>query len=128
MNKDVAIIGGSAAGLFTAHLLARSGVQVRVFEAAKRIDPPPRTLIVTSRVPDLIGSLCDGAVVNKISRFELFADGKVASIPLQHPDLVIERSKLIRKLASKAEASGAKILTGRAFLNLKPSGNRLNFT
>jgi len=128
MTKDVAIIGGSAAGFFTAHLLAREGVHVRVFEAKESLRPSPRTLIVTSYTPKLIGSLCESAVVNTIRRFELFADGRVATITLKRPDLVIERSKLIQGLAERAEGSGAKVLTGHRFLCSKPNGKTLTFT
>ncbi|MCG7854184.1 MAG: NAD(P)/FAD-dependent oxidoreductase [Methanosarcinaceae archaeon] len=128
MNRSVAIIGGSTAGLFTASLLAHQGLHVKVFEATESIDPSPRTLIVTSRMPDLIGSLCESAVVNKIYRFELFADGKVATIPLRYPDLVIERSKLLQSLARQAEESGAKILNGHRFLNVKQNGKGLTLT
>jgi flavin-dependent dehydrogenase len=128
MTKDVAIIGGSAAGFFTAYLLARKGVDVRVFEAEDPLNPSPRTLIVTSYMPKMIGSLCESAVVNTIRRFELFADGRVATISLQRPDLVIERSKLVQGLAERAEASGTKILAGHLFLRLKPNGKILTFT
>jgi digeranylgeranylglycerophospholipid reductase len=128
MMKDVAIIGGSAAGFFTAYLLARKGVNVRVFEAEDPFNPSPRTLIVTSYMPKLIGSLCESAVVNTIRRFELFADGRVATISLQRPDLVIERLKLIQGLAERVEASGAQVLGGHHFLRLKPNGKRLAFT
>ena len=128
MMKDVAIIGGSAAGFLTAYLLARKGVNVRVFEAEDPFNPAPRTLIVTSYMPKLIGSLCESAVVNTIRRFELFADGRVATISLQRPDLVIERLKLIQGLAERVEASGAQVLGGHHFLRLKPNGKRLAFT
>ena len=128
MSKDVAIIGASTAGLFAAHLLASRGQNVRIFEAEERIDPAPRTLIVTNRFRHLTGPLSDEVVINKIFRFELFADGKVASFDLRNPDLVIERSKLIQALADKAEASGAQVLTNHRFLNFKPNGTRLTFT
>jgi flavin-dependent dehydrogenase len=128
MNKDVAIIGGSTSGLFTAFLLARHGAGVRVFEAAERIDPAPRTLIVTDYLRRALGRPCDDLVMNRIRRFELFADGRVCSIPLQRPDLVIERSRLTQCLVEKAEARGAEILTGRKFLDLEPNGKRLKFT
>ena len=128
MRKDVAIIGGSAAGFFTAYLLAQQDQKVRVFEASERIDPSPRTLIVTNHMRHVLGKLYHGTVINKIRRFELFADGRVAMIPLRQPDLVIERSKLIQRLASHAEACGAKILTGYRFLGLEPNNKGLTFT
>ena len=128
MINDVAIIGGSAAGFFAASQLAHQGLHVRVFEATESIDPSPRTLIVTSSMPDLIGSLCESVMLNKIGRFELFADGRVATISLRRPDLVIDRSRLIQRLAEQAEECGAKILTGHRFLDLKPNGKKLTFT
>ena len=128
MKKDVSIIGGSAAGFFTAHLLADQGLPVRVFEAADRIDPPHRTLIVTKHLHDLLGSLGESTVINQIHRYELFTDGRVATISLRQPDLVCQRNELIRKLAEKAEATGAQIFTGRRFLSLKPDGERVKFT
>ena len=128
MSKDVAIIGGSAAGFFTASLLAKQGIDVRVFEASDRIEPLKRTLIVTDYIRDILGSLCDDIVFNRIRHFELFADGRVGTISLRRPDLVIERARLIRRLAEEAEKKGAKILTSRRFMDLKPDGKRLGFT
>jgi len=128
MSKNVAIIGGSSAGLYAAHLLASRGQNVRVFEAEERINPALRTLIVTDQFRHLTGALSEEVVVNKIFRFELFADGKAASFDLRQPDLVIERSKLIHALAVRAEESGAQILTNQRFLNFKPNGTRLTFT
>jgi len=127
MIKDVAIIGASTAGLLTAKLLAEQGLNVKVYEGADHIDPTSRTLIVTSHLPNLIGTLYQSALVNRIHRFELFADGRVAKISLRQPDLVIERSKLLHELAAQARDSGAKIFTGQRFLNLKPNGKRLAF-
>ncbi len=128
MTKDIAIIGGSTAGFFTAHLLARKGCKVRVYEREEDVRLSPRTLIVTSYMRDLMGSLSESSVINEIRRFELFANGRVAVISLKRPDLVIERSKLIQRLAVKAEANGAKVLTGHRFLGLKPNGKNMNFT
>ena len=127
MTKNVAIIGASTAGLLTAKMLAEQGLNVKVFEAAERIDPSPRSLIVTGHLPKVTGPLYQSALVNKIHRFELFTDGRVAKISLRQPDLIIERSKLLHELASQAEESGAKIFTDQRFLNLKPNGKRLAF-
>ena len=125
-NPDhIAVVGGSAAGLFAAHQLARHGRDVSVFESEAELDPAPRTLIVTSRMRDVLGDLGDGAVVNTIRRFELFTDGRAATVSLQNPDLVIERATLIRRLAEQARAAGARLLTGRRFRALRPDGDRL---
>jgi flavin-dependent dehydrogenase len=124
---DVAVIGGSAAGFLTAFLLARGGRSVQVVERASGIDTAPRTLIVTSRMADMLGDLGDKAVVNRIYRFELCADGRVATVTLRQPDLVVERSILIRTLAEHAEAAGAEIVLGRQLVQIAPNGHGLTF-
>src|SRR5579864_1772100 len=90
----VAVVGGSSAGWFTASLLAREGVPVRVFEQSDSLSPADRTLIVTRRMTDLLGEAGKSCVVNEIRKFELFTDGRAATISLNQPDLIIERSKL----------------------------------
>jgi flavin-dependent dehydrogenase len=72
MPKDVAIIGASTAGLLTAKKLADHGMDVKVFEASKQIDPTPRSLIVTGHLPKLLGPLYQNSLVNVIRRFELY--------------------------------------------------------
>ncbi len=122
---DVAIIGGSAAGFFTSTLLAKQGVPVRVFERGETLDPAIRTLIVTQRMRSLLGRAAEGSIVNEIRRFELFTDGRVATVPLKHPDLIIERRTLIQNLADEARNAGAKVELGRRFHSLQPNGRGL---
>jgi flavin-dependent dehydrogenase len=95
---------------------------VKVYEGTDQFDPTARTLIVTHRIQDILGALGRQAVVNEIRRFELYTDGRVGTVPLRSPDLVIERSTLIRALAERAESSGAQILLGRRFQDVKPDG------
>ncbi|MDE3137686.1 MAG: NAD(P)/FAD-dependent oxidoreductase, partial [Acidobacteriota bacterium] len=116
--SSVAIIGGSAAGLYTAWLLSRGGRRVRVYERSERLEPSPRTLIVTSRMREILGSLGEPSVVNEIRRFEIYSDGRSAEFSLHQPDLIIERSTLIRQLAEQAGAAGAQLVLGRRFLGL----------
>ena len=126
LNSEIGVVGGSVAGLFTAHLLGQAGKRVRVFEGAENLDPKPRTLIVTHRLREILGQVGNSSVLNEIRRFELFTDGRVARISLRHPDLVIERSKLIRDLAAAAEGSGAQISFGRRFVSLEQKTGALN--
>jgi digeranylgeranylglycerophospholipid reductase len=114
----VAVIGGSAAGFYTAWLLSRGGRHVRVYERSERLEPSPRTLIVTCRMREILGSLGEPSVVNEIRRFEIYSDGRSAEFSLHQPDLIIERSTLIRQLADQAVAAGAQLVLGRRFLSL----------
>ncbi len=134
MQQDVApgypigIVGASAAGLFASLLLARAGRQVRLFERAQRLDPALRTLIVTDRAQHLLGPSSEKCDVNEIRRFELFTDGRAATIPLDTPDLVIERSRLIRALADETQSQGAQIEFGRRFAALEGKRDGIEMT
>jgi flavin-dependent dehydrogenase len=124
-SKSITVIGGSAAGLFTSSLLAQRGASVRVLERAETLEPEARTLIVTHRMRTLLGRAAEGSIVNEIRRFELFTDGRTATIALKDPDLIIERRMLIQGLAAEAERAGATIELGRRFHALHANGNGL---
>jgi len=124
-KESVAVVGGSAAGLFTASLLARQGILVRVFERIETLQPDERTLIVTDRMRALLGRAAQKSVVNEIRHFELFTDGRAATVTLKHPDLIIERRTLIQALAEEAQRAGASIELGRRFHALHPNGRGL---
>ncbi len=122
-DSPIAIVGGSAAGLFTALLLARGGRSVRIFERTEALEPAPRILIVTDRIRALLGPAAERSVVNEIRRFELFTDGRSASFHLNRPDLIIERRAVIQSLADEARRAGAQIELGRRFHALHPNGS-----
>jgi digeranylgeranylglycerophospholipid reductase len=123
--KKVAVVGGSAAGYFAASVLARNGMDVRVFERNEELDPLPRTLIVTHRMRNLLGPTGESSIVNEIRRFEIFTDGRFATVPLKHPDLIIERNTLIRSLAQQAQQAGANLEFGKRFHSLQPNSRGL---
>ena len=77
---------------------------------------------------DLLGPVGERSVVNQINRFELFTDGRAATIPLKQPDLIIERSQLIRGLARQAQECGARLELGRRFASLQAKGPGLELT
>lgn len=124
-SQDVAVVGGSAAGLFAASILARKGLSVRVFERIETLEPATRTLIVTARMRGLLGQAAERSIVNEIRRFELFTDGRAATITLNEPDLIIERRALIQALAEEAQRAGAALELGCRFQALHPNGRGL---
>ena len=125
IQGQVAVVGGSAAGFFTAYLLARRGVPVQVLERTETLEPVKRTLIVTHHMRNILGQAAGDSVVNEVRKFELFTDGRAAYIPLKQPDLIIERATLIRSLAERARSAGAKLLLGRRFLGLQSTNGGL---
>jgi flavin-dependent dehydrogenase len=125
-NEEIVIVGGSAAGLFTAATLARGGRAVRVLESKSDFEPDPRTLIVTDHFRSQVGASGGASILNEIRRFELFTDGRSAQIALSKPDLIIERSKLILGLAKEAQEAGAQVSFDSRFVSLSPNSRGLH--
>src|ERR1700693_6207704 len=125
-RDEILVIGGSAAGLYTAAELARGGRPVRVLESKPDFEPDPRTLIVTEHFLQQAGAPARASILNEIRRFELFTDGRSAQIALSRPDLIIERAKLIPALAQEAQAAGARVSFQSHFLGLSPNSQGLH--
>src|SRR5213594_1327539 len=124
-DREVIVVGGSAAGLFTAATVARGGRRVRVLESKPQFEPAPRTLIVTDHFRHQMGAAACKSIINEIRRFELFTDGRSAQIALNKPDLIIERSRLISALAREAEQAGATLSFDTRFLGIGPNARGL---
>jgi digeranylgeranylglycerophospholipid reductase len=124
-NTDVVVVGGSAAGLFTAARVARGGRRVCVLESKPQCEPAARTLIVTDHFRSQMGASAQESIVNEIRRFELFTDGRSAQVALSKPDLIIERARLTSALAREAQQAGANVSFDTRFLGLAANGNGL---
>ncbi len=124
-SREVIVVGGSAAGLFTAASVARGGRPVRLLESKPQLEPAHRTLIVTNQFSSQLGASAQESIVNEIHRFELFTDGRSAQIALKKPDLIIERSRLITALARDAQFAGASLSFDTRFLGIGPNKHGL---
>jgi digeranylgeranylglycerophospholipid reductase len=125
-KREIVVVGGSAAGLYTAACVAQGGRAVRVLESRPTLDPTPRTLIVTDHFRRQVDGAAGASILNEIRRFELFTNGRSATVSLKRPDLIIERSRLIRALAEEAEDAGARFEYDTRFLGLAPNGSGLH--
>jgi flavin-dependent dehydrogenase len=127
-SSEVDIIGGSAAGLFAAYLLARGGKRVRLLDSNNVLHAPQRTLITTGHLTEVLGFDPSTAVVNRIRQIELFSPHSSARIRMDRPDLVVERAEIMRLLARKAAEEGVEILSGYKFLDLSPAEDGLRYS
>ena len=121
----IIVIGASISGLFTAYLLAKEGVEVEVYERTNTPGWPPRTLIVTSEIENVLHFLPEEAIVNELRYIELFSRSKSARLELSSPDLVIERERLVKFLARMAEDAGAKIKVLHQFEGFAQFGKKV---
>ena len=126
--SEINIIGGSAAGLFAAYLLAREGKEVRLFDANDVMHVHSRTLITTPRLTDVLGFYPKEAVVNEINRIDLYSPNRSVSIPMKEPDLVVERSAVMRMLARLATQAGVEIRGHCKFQALTESSGGVEVT
>ena len=118
---DVVVVGASGAGLFAAEHLARAGRSVVVLERRGQIGELKRTWIVTSHVEKLLGRLPSGVAVHKTDEMELWAGDAVDRVRLDPPDLIIQRSALLRYLTDRAQSAGAEIRLGLDVQNIGSS-------
>jgi flavin-dependent dehydrogenase len=124
--SEIVVVGGSAAGLYTAVKVAQGGRRVRVLESRPSLDPAPRTLIVTNHFRRQVNGAAETSVRNEIRKFELYTNGRSATVALKDPDLIIERSQLIRALAEEAQQAGAQFEYDTRFLGLSPNSRGLH--
>lgn len=124
-EHPVIIIGASGAGLYTAYLLAQQKLPVRIYEAGPRLDPEPRSLIVTPEFTRALAPLAGiydaapaGVICNRIGQMALFSPARQVRVTLAQPDLVVERRGLIELLAAAAQAAGAELCLGHRFVGL----------
>jgi len=85
---------------------------VRVFEAQVPFRPAERTLIVTPAWRQLLDFDPGEAVLNRVSAYELISARASARIPLQEPDLVIDRARFLQVLVRKVQEAGGEVLFG----------------
>ncbi len=72
-----------------------------------------------------ISPAAKSCILNEINRFELFTNGRSAQFSLRRPDLIIERSRLIRSLSEEAGEAGAQLDYDTRFLGLASNGTGL---
>ena len=125
-EREIVVVGGSAAGLYTAARVAHGGHPVRVLESLPALAPAPRTLIVTNHFRRQVNGAAGSSIRNEIRKFELYTNGHSATVPLREPDLIIERSRLIRALAEEARHAGAQFEYDTRFLGLSPNQRGLH--
>lgn len=121
----VTIIGASISGLFAAELLARGGVEVEVYDKENELGSPSRTLIVTNKLKEVLDSLPEEAILNRLRFIEVRCRATSTKLQLPFSDLVVERKDLVRLLARQAIEGGAKIILGHRFERLVDIGGKV---
>lgn len=121
----ITVIGASLSGLFLAYSLAKEGMEVEVYEKLNRLGWPPRTLIVTHKLKEVLEFDLEEAILNKIEYMEIFSKSKSVKLKLGQPDLVVERKKLVELLAHRAKEAGARIILNHQYESFFHLGDKI---
>lgn len=129
LTYDVAIIGASTSGLYAAELLASAGRRVGVFERRPNLEAARRTLIVTPGFQRVV-DVPEEAILHRLTYLDLRAGEQETRVELRDPDLIVERSFLIRHWAARAEKAGADLNLGMSLESIRgtESGAELLFS
>jgi flavin-dependent dehydrogenase len=124
----VIIIGASISGLYTATLLAKQGVDVEVYDKMNALGSPSRTLIVTSKINEVLDSVPEEMVLNQVKYLELFSKSRSARLELSCPDLIVERRRFVEFVARMAEEAGVRMILGHQFEGFAQFGKKVAVT
>jgi flavin-dependent dehydrogenase len=124
----VIIIGASISGLYTATLLANQGVEVEVYDRVDALGEPSRTLIVTGKINEVLDSVPEEMVLNRVKYVELFSKSRSARLELSSPDLIVERRRFLESFARMAEEAGAKLIFRHQFEGFSQFGRKVVVT
>ncbi len=123
----ITIIGAGPAGGFSAYLLAKSGMDVQVFEEHATIgEPVACTGVVTGDILSQRLHLPKELVVNKISKARIIAPNKEYVEVKMKNDIIIDRAGFDRHISRIAQDAGAKYFTNHRFESLEYSNNRVD--
>jgi flavin-dependent dehydrogenase len=124
----VIIIGASISGLYTATLLAKQGVDVEVYDRMNALGGPSRTLIVTGKINEVLDSVPEEMVLNKVKYLELFSKSRSARLELSCPDLIVERRRFVEFVSRMAEEAGVRMILGHRFEGFAQFGKKVVVT
>ncbi|HLD96981.1 MAG TPA: NAD(P)/FAD-dependent oxidoreductase [Candidatus Nanoarchaeia archaeon] len=125
----VTVIGAGPAGGFSAYLLAKAGMDVRVFEEHGTIgEPVACTGVITADVMAQRLQLPKELIVNRVAKARIFApNGQSVEIKLKN-DIIIDRAGFDRYVSGMAMEAGVKYFTSHRFESFEHSsesgGNR----
>ncbi len=113
----ITIIGGGAAGNYSAYLLAKQGFDVEVFEANNTVGLPVAcTGILTSHFETLIEPKKE-FIANEIEASRIFSpNDEHITINFKHPNKILHRHILDQHVAKMAMDEGAKYNTGHVYM------------
>lgn len=120
---QVVIQGASSTGLYAAWKLGSRGVPITLCERAPNWNRDSRTLIVTPDLWNFIPDYPQERVLHRIEGFLLIHGNTKLRVPLQEPDIIVDRHDLLFWLRRRVEHLGIPILYRHSVTAVHPSGS-----
>ncbi len=119
----ISIIGAGPVGCYLGAMLAKKGMDVRIFEEHSAIGNPVQcTGLITSEIARFV-KLDRGVVANTLGRVRIFSpNGNHAEIRLNNREIVVDRQRFDQQLADDATGAGAKLFLSHRFAGLDGKG------
>jgi flavin-dependent dehydrogenase len=127
MAKKIIIIGSSIAGSSLAYLLAKSGLDVCVYDSKKRKDIGKKLCanVVTNTFRKVLKNFnidYKQFVKTKYTEFNLFSRNNSVSFPVE--DYEIDRIKFVNLLIKEAEKEGARFYFETSFIDVQEEDSK----
>jgi geranylgeranyl reductase family protein len=106
---EIAIVGAGPAGLLSAYLLAKNGLNVKVYEEHKIIGKPIQcTGIVTRALEKKVIRIPEDVIVNRIRTARIHVGERTTELNID--DIVLDRAAFDNYILEMAEGEGVKIV------------------
>jgi len=130
-KNKIVIIGAGPIGCYLGSRLAKSGCNVEIYEAKKKIGEPVQcTGIITKEIEKILDSNIlyeKEIIINNIKQVEINhnikKNNKSAVIPID--DIIIDRTKFDQHLAKLAQINGAKIFLKHRVIRIDKTRNEV---
>jgi digeranylgeranylglycerophospholipid reductase len=124
---DAIVIGAGPAGCRTAELLARGGKKVLVIEEHAKIGEPVQcTGLISAKLLEIHPDLPKNIIQNRIIVAEFHAPNNTSfKLSPKDPAVVVDRAKLDRWLADKADKAGVEFKLKTQFRSFKETDDKI---
>jgi digeranylgeranylglycerophospholipid reductase len=111
---NIVIIGAGPIGCYAAHLLAKEGHSVNIYENHSQIGAPIQCTGILTSDFDEFGFPMDSFLVNTINKIEVYSPKQ--NLEIKQKDYIVCRNKFDNFFGDLAKKSGAKVFLNHTFI------------
>ena len=116
---DVLIVGAGIAGLYTAYLLSKEGVKVKLVDRKKEIGKPLKCAGLVSKRVEKFFRLEEEIVLNRIKKARFYCGSTWLELKSKTWALVLDREKLEKKICEEFLSLGGNLGLKEPFIDFR---------